>query len=76
MKSVNCSPLNEMPLRGLPLAFRSSAAGGRCERCEGNGCEKLEMYPSRDIYATCGEKIDALAGDSCRQISRQDHPRC
>ena len=36
-----------------PGHFSFNAAGGRCERCEGNGHEKLEMYFFEDIYATC-----------------------
>lgn len=36
-----------------PGYFSFNAAGGRCERCEGNGYEKLEMYFFEDIYATC-----------------------
>jgi excinuclease ABC subunit A len=36
-----------------PGHFSFNAAGGRCERCEGNGYEKLEMYFFEDIYATC-----------------------
>ncbi|MDR4472635.1 MAG: excinuclease ABC subunit UvrA [Nitrospira sp.] len=38
-----------------PGHFSFNAAGGRCERCEGNGYEKLEMYFFEDIYATCEE---------------------
>ncbi|MDE3244254.1 MAG: excinuclease ABC subunit UvrA, partial [Nitrospirota bacterium] len=33
--------------------FSFNQAGGRCERCQGNGYEKLEMYFFEDIYATC-----------------------
>ena len=36
-----------------PGHFSFNAAGGRCDRCEGNGYEKLEMYFFEDIYATC-----------------------
>jgi excinuclease ABC subunit A len=36
-----------------PGHFSSNAAGGRCERCEGAGVEKLEMYFFEDIYAPC-----------------------
>ena len=36
-----------------PGHFSFNAVGGRCERCEGNGYEKLEMYFFEDIYATC-----------------------
>ena len=40
--------------RGLTAGhFSFNTSGGRCERCEGNGYEKLEMYFFEDIYATC-----------------------
>jgi excinuclease ABC subunit A len=36
-----------------PGYFSFNAPGGRCERCEGAGVEKLEMYFFEDIYAPC-----------------------
>ena len=36
-----------------PAHFSFNTPGGRCERCEGNGYEKLEMYFFEDMYATC-----------------------
>jgi excinuclease ABC subunit A len=33
--------------------FSFNTPGGRCERCEGSGVEKLEMYFFEDIYAPC-----------------------
>ncbi len=40
--------------RGLTAAhFSFNQPGGRCERCQGNGYEKLEMYFFEDMYATC-----------------------
>jgi excinuclease ABC subunit A len=36
-----------------PGHFSFNAAGGRCERCEGSGVEKLEMYFFEDLYAPC-----------------------
>lgn len=40
--------------RGLtPGHFSFNTSGGRCERCEGAGVEKLEMYFFEDIYAPC-----------------------
>ena len=40
--------------RGLtPGHFSFNTTGGRCEKCEGSGVEKLEMYFFEDIYATC-----------------------
>ena len=44
----------EAQRQGLtPGHFSFNAAGGRCERCEGSGVEKLEMYFFEDIYAPC-----------------------
>ena len=36
-----------------PSHFSFNAAGGRCERCEGAGVERLEMYFFEDMYAPC-----------------------
>ena len=36
-----------------PGHFSFNADGGRCDRCEGSGVEKLEMYFFEDIYAPC-----------------------
>jgi excinuclease ABC subunit A len=36
-----------------PGHFSFNAEGGRCERCEGAGVEKLEMYFFEDLYAPC-----------------------
>ncbi|MEP6958969.1 MAG: excinuclease ABC subunit UvrA, partial [Nitrospirota bacterium] len=36
-----------------PGHFSFNTKGGRCNRCEGSGVEKLEMYFFEDIYATC-----------------------
>jgi excinuclease ABC subunit A len=38
--------------------FSFNTPGGRCERCQGNGYEKLEMYFFEDIYVPC----EACAG--------------
>jgi excinuclease ABC subunit A len=47
---------------GLPRArtlglgaghFSFNVPGGRCETCEGDGFEKLEMYFFEDVYVTC-----------------------
>ena len=36
-----------------PGHFSFNTSGGRCDKCEGSGVEKLEMYFFEDIYATC-----------------------
>jgi excinuclease ABC subunit A len=36
-----------------PGHFSFNTTGGRCDRCQGSGVEKLEMYFFEDIYATC-----------------------
>ena len=44
--------------RGFTMRhFSFNAEGGRCERCQGAGVEKLEMYFFEDIYAPC-ERCD------------------
>ena len=40
--------------RGLTAGhFSFNTTGGRCDRCDGSGVEKLEMYFFEDIYAIC-----------------------
>src|SRR5215470_9839353 len=38
-----------------PGSFSFNVPGGRCETCEGDGVQKLEMYFVEDVYATCQE---------------------
>ncbi len=46
--------LPEARRQGLtPSHFSFNTAGGRCERCQGSGSEKLEMYFFEDMYVTC-----------------------
>jgi excinuclease ABC subunit A len=36
-------------------SFSFNVPGGRCEKCRGDGFEKLEMYFFEDVYVTCQE---------------------
>ena len=36
-------------------AFSFNVPGGRCEKCQGDGFEKLEMYFFEDVYVSCAE---------------------
>jgi excinuclease ABC subunit A len=46
----------EAKARGLSARhFSFNVTGGRCERCEGNGYEKLEMFFFEDLYVHCEE---------------------
>ncbi len=36
-------------------AFSFNVPGGRCEVCQGDGLQKLEMYFFEDVYVTCQE---------------------
>jgi excinuclease ABC subunit A len=38
-----------------PGFFSFNTSGGRCERCRGEGFERLEMFFFEDIYVTCEE---------------------
>ncbi len=45
---------NEAKRQGLTAShFSFNVTGGRCDACQGNGYQRLEMYFFEDIYATC-----------------------
>jgi len=39
----------------MPVFFSFNSGEGRCERCAGNGYEKIEMQFLSDLYVTCPE---------------------
>lgn len=53
IRQLFASERSALQQRFTPGHFSFNAAGGRCERCEGSGVEKLEMYFFEDIYAPC-----------------------
>jgi excinuclease ABC subunit A len=38
-----------------PGSFSFNVPGGRCETCEGDGFQKLEMYFFEDVYVSCAD---------------------
>ncbi|NCN09559.1 MAG: excinuclease ABC subunit UvrA [Leptospira sp.] len=48
------SNMEEAKLRGYdPGRFSFNVAGGRCEKCQGDGILKIEMHFLPDVYVTC-----------------------
>jgi excinuclease ABC subunit A len=56
-------------LRLGPGHFSFNVAGGRCETCQGDGFEKLEMYFVEDVYVTCQACEGRRYGVEVRQVT-------
>jgi excinuclease ABC subunit A len=56
-------------LRLGPGHFSFNVPGGRCETCEGDGFEKLEMYFFEDVYVTCQDCEGRRYGPRVRQVT-------
>ncbi len=54
-----------------PGHFSFNVPGGRCETCEGDGFEKLEMYFFEDVYVTCRECEGRRYRPDVRQVVYQ-----
>jgi excinuclease ABC subunit A len=58
--------------RGLTAShFSFNVPGGRCETCQGDGFEKLEMYFFEDAYVTCRECEGRRYRPDVRQVAYQ-----
>jgi excinuclease ABC subunit A len=54
-----------------PGHFSFNVPGGRCETCQGDGFEKLEMYFFEDVYVTCRECEGRRYRPEVRQVLYQ-----
>jgi excinuclease ABC subunit A len=54
-----------------PGHFSFNVPGGRCETCQGDGFEKLEMYFFEDVYVTCRECEGRRYRPDVRQVLYQ-----
>ena len=54
-----------------PGHFSFNVPGGRCETCQGDGFEKLEMYFFEDVYVTCQECEGRRYRPDVRQVAYQ-----
>ncbi len=55
-----------------PGFFSFNSGGGRCERCAGNGFEKVEMQFLSDLYLTCPECRGSRYNQSALEIRFED----
>ena len=64
-------PKAKSPRPRLRAHFSFNVPGGRCETCEGDGFEKLEMYFFEDVYVTCRECEGRRYRPDVRQVAYQ-----
>ena len=55
---------SQQPAQLKPGYFSFNSGAGRCERCMGNGFEKVEMQFLSDLYITCPECEGSRYGNS------------
>jgi len=55
-----------------PGFFSFNVPGGRCERCKGEGFEKLEMYFFEDLYITCEACGGKRYGNEALKVTYRD----
>lgn len=55
-----------------PGFFSFNVPGGRCERCKGEGFEKLEMYFFEDLYVTCEACGGKRYGSEALKVTYKD----
>ena len=70
--------LPESKRRGYkPGRFSFNVPGGRCEACEGNGSNRLEMDFLADVWVTCPvcEGPPLQPRDAAGDVSREEHRR-
>jgi excinuclease ABC subunit A len=55
IRNIMASTWDARRKRFSPSYFSFNVSGGRCEKCEGEGKQKVEMHFLADIYVTCEE---------------------
>ncbi len=55
IRNIMASTWDARRKRFSPSHFSFNVSGGRCEKCEGEGRQKVEMHFLADVYVTCEE---------------------